>query len=209
MHIILLGAPGSGKGTQSHLISKKLNLPIISTSYLLKKQSLYSSKKENIIINNCIQNGILVPDNIVINLIKKRITKKDCKTGYILDGFPRTIKQADSMESANIFINCVIEIIVDEKTLIKRISGRRVHTQSGRIYHTIFSPPIIKNKDDLTGEKLIIRSDDNPKTIKKRIEEYNKTKVCLINFFKKRNKVFQINGNQSIEKIHQDIVDII
>ncbi|QCI26894.1 nucleoside monophosphate kinase [Buchnera aphidicola (Thelaxes californica)] len=207
MHIIILGAPGSGKGTQSNFISNKLNLPIISTSKLLKIE-VYKNSKNSKTISHSIKNGLLVSNQIVIKLIKKRLKEKDCKNGFILDGFPRTVEQADSIESASISIDIVILLQIQKKNLIKRLLGRKIHLKSGRIYHDIFSPPLQKNKDDITGEPLNKRIDDTLDVIEKRIQEYEKTTVPLIKYYEKKKKIYKINGELPIHNINKKIFNL-
>ncbi|WP_343155098.1 nucleoside monophosphate kinase [Buchnera aphidicola (Kurisakia onigurumii)] len=201
MKIILLGPPGSGKGTQANFIKNLFKIPIISASKLLKKKS----KNESILekkIQTYIKSGKLVPDEIITKMILKKI-KNNVTNGFILDGFPRTIKQADSIESANIEINYILEFVISEENILKRITGRRIHLASGRIYHKTFSPPIQYGKDDITQELLSKREDDNEIVTKKRIKEYEKYKLSILNFFKKNKKIklVKINANNKINKI--------
>ncbi|CAL4324906.1 Adenylate kinase [Buchnera aphidicola (Eriosoma grossulariae)] len=183
MKIILIGAPGTGKGTQSNFIQKIYNIPKISTGDLLRKISIKNNKKNDSAIFDQLKKGKLINDNIIIDLIIKRINKKDCKNGFLLDGFPRTIIQATNIEKNNIKIDHVIYFWLPEKLIIDRIIGRQIHIASGRIYHEKLNPPKRKGIDDITGEKLITRLDDCKNTIKKRIEEYNIFTAPLIQYY--------------------------
>ena len=209
MRIILLGAPGTGKGTQGKYISEKYKIPQISTGDMLR-ESIDSKNKIGIMIKNIIEEGKLVSDDIVCELIKKRIAKKDCINGFLLDGFPRTIKQACCLSKNKIKIDYVLEFIMPHHSILERISGRRIHVQSGRIYHVKFNPPKNKDKDDITGEPLIQRKDDKLESVKNRLEEYKKTHHLLVEYYtyeKKINniKYFQINAMNEFLLIKEKI----
>ncbi|WP_343182974.1 nucleoside monophosphate kinase [Buchnera aphidicola (Neophyllaphis podocarpi)] len=209
MRIILLGAPGTGKGTQAKLISDIYQIPNISTGIILRKQI-----KKNKKIKKIIESGKLVSDEIVISLIKKRISQIDCKTGFILDGFPRTIFQAKAMQKEKIKVDYVLEFKLSINQIIKRITGRRIHLKSGRSYHIQFKKPILEGKDDITGESLEIRKDDNILILKKRLKEYKFNRILLMNFYieeknKKRLKYKVIDANEKTETITSKIKDII
>ncbi|QJC36361.1 adenylate kinase [Enterobacteriaceae endosymbiont of Donacia simplex] len=184
MRIILLGPPGVGKGTYARFISEKYNLPNISIGNILRnyilnnKNSLLTNK-----IKNFIKKGIMVPDNITIKIIKNRLYNIDCKKGFLLDGYPRNIVQANILKKENIKIDIILEFYIPKKQIIKRIIGRKIHLSSGRTYHIIFNPPKIKDKDDITGETLITRTDDNLITIKNRLKEYLKQTKPLIKYY--------------------------
>ncbi|WP_343153484.1 adenylate kinase [Buchnera aphidicola (Mindarus keteleerifoliae)] len=192
MKIILLGAPGTGKGTQAKYISVKYHIPHISTGDMLRKEI---DKKTNLgkIIKSSISKGKLISDDILFLLIKSRIKKKDCKNGFLLDGFPRTLCQAIYLKNKNIKINIVLNFIVPKNILIQRIVGRMIHISSGRIYHTQFNPPKKKGIDDVTGEPLIRRKDDNVISLKYRLLEYRKKTVPLIKFYIKEKKLKNLN----------------
>ena len=182
MKIILLGAPGAGKGTQAKYLKQKFNIPQISTGDMLR--SAVSNKTElGIKAKNFMEDGQLVPDQLIIDLVKLRINEQDCENGFLLDGFPRTIPQAESMSDEGININVVIEIKVPDQTIIERLSGRRIHTPSGRIYHITNNPPKNDGVDDETGEPLVIRNDDTAEIIMKRLETYHRETEPLINFY--------------------------
>ena len=182
MKIILLGAPGAGKGTQAQFLKQKLNIPQISTGDMLR--SAVDDKSElGIKAKKFMDDGQLVPDKLIIDLVKLRITEHDCKNGFLLDGFPRTIPQAEAMRDEGININVVIEIKVPDQTIIERLSGRRIHPASGRIYHITNNPPKNEGFDDTTDEPLITRSDDTEETILKRLGAYHRETEPLINFY--------------------------
>ena len=182
MKIILLGAPGAGKGTQAQYLKQKFNIPQISTGDMLR--SAVGNKTElGIKAKIFMDDGQLVPDQLIIDLVKIRISEKDCKNGFLLDGFPRTIRQAEAMSDENININVVIEIKVPDQTIIERLSGRRIHIQSGRIYHIKNNPPKNQGVDDETGEPLVIRNDDTSEIIMKRLATYHRETEPLINFY--------------------------
>ncbi|NIH41166.1 MAG: adenylate kinase [Buchnera aphidicola (Periphyllus aceris)] len=211
MKIILIGYPCSGKGTQAKFISKKYKIPNISISNLLQKEI---KKKKNgdfkKKIKNKIKSGKLVSDSIIINLLEKRLKKRDCSIGYILDGFPRTLNQAKIMYKKNINIDYIIEILVSRKNIFKRALGRKIHIPSGRTYHKIYNPPLIKNIDDITGENLTTRIDDTKKIVKKRLNEYDLFQKQIFLFYKKKEniKYFQINGNQKFKNVKNSIKKI-
>lgn len=183
MRIILLGCPGAGKGTQAKFISEEYDIPQIATGNMLRA-AVKSGNKLGLMAKDIMQRGDLVPDEIIIELVKERIKQPDCKNGYLLDGFPRTIPQAQAIESADIKIDYVVEIFVEDEEIVRRLTGRRIHPDSGRIYHIIYSPPKIENKDDITGENLIQREDDKEDTVRKRLEVYHQQTEPLVEFYK-------------------------
>ena len=182
MQIILLGAPGAGKGTQANFLKTKFNISQISTGDMLR--SAVSDKTGlGISAKSYMDRGLLVPDELIINLVKLRIKDDDCKNGFLLDGFPRTIPQAQAMKDANIFVDYVIEIQVPDNEIIERLGGRRIHPESGRIYHIKYSPPKEEGKDDITGESLIVRDDDIEETILQRLATYHDQTEPLVSFY--------------------------
>ncbi|CAL4323587.1 adenylate kinase family protein [Buchnera aphidicola] len=209
MKIIFFGPPGSGKGTQSELIKKKMKIPQISTGNILR-QAIQSKHKTGKKISNCINQGILVDDSIIIHLIKKRIKKKDCESGFILDGFPRTLKQAIEMTKEKIIIDYFIEFYISEKIIYDRILGRRIHIPSGRTYHIKFNPPKKSERDDITNEKLTVREDDKKEVISKRIIEYKKNKNNIIEYYKKipDTKYYKIQACQNQKNIYKKLKKI-
>ena len=208
MKILLIGPPGCGKGTQANLIINEFNIPQISTGDMLREH-VRSNSKLGIEAKSYMNNGELVPDNVILGMMGKRLTQGDCKRGYILDGFPRTIPQAIGLDALlnklNHRLDKVIVINVDDNIIVERMGGRRVHPASGRIYHIKFNPPKIDNTDDITGEELIIRKDDEEKTVRKRLEIYHNSTSPLISFYSKENLISIINGNQEINKVFLNI----
>ena len=209
MKIILLGPPGGGKGTQSKLLISKFNIPQISTGDILRDH-VKNKSELGIKANSYMQNGELVPDNLILNMIKFRLKEEDCKTGYILDGFPRTIPQAEGLdkilENLNQKLDKIVVLEVKDEDIIERMSGRRMHIKSGRVYHIKFNPPKNEGLDDITNEKLTIRKDDQPETVKKRLMIYHETTKPLIEYYTSKNIVSSINGNKSIEDIHNEVI---
>ncbi|MFC4891458.1 adenylate kinase [Pseudofrancisella aestuarii] len=211
MRIILLGAPGAGKGTQAKIIEEKYNIPHISTGDMIR-ETIKSGSKLGSELKEILEKGQLVSDEFIIKIVKERIEKSDCKNGFLLDGVPRTIRQAEELNNLRVSIDFIIEIAVPDKLLIERITGRRIHPNSGRAYHIKFSPPKVEGKDDLTGEDLIIRSDDNEETVKERLEIYHKQTSKLIDFYRNFNhseiktpKYLKINGNQEVKEVSKEI----
>lgn len=183
MRLILLGGPGAGKGTQANYIKGNYQIPQISTGDMLRaavKAGTDLGKKAK----EYMDAGKLVPDNVIIGLVKERIAEPDCGKGFLFDGFPRTIPQADAMKDAGVKIDAVVDIDVPDEEIIKRMSGRRVHLASGRTYHVIFNPPKEEGRDDVTGEPLIQRDDDKEQTVRKRLEVYHNQTEPLIDYYK-------------------------
>ncbi len=172
MRLILLGPPGSGKGTQAQYIMERYGIPKISTGDILR-QSIIDKTPVGLQAKSIMDAGGLVSDDIIINIVKDRIQKPDCTKGFLLDGFPRTVKQAESLHSAGIKIDKVIEFEIPDNELVARLSGRRIHPASGRVYHVEHNPPERENKDDITGEALIHREDDKEETVRKRLNIYH------------------------------------
>jgi len=179
MRLILLGAPGAGKGTQANFIKERFNIPQISTGDMLRN-AVKAGTPLGLAAKQIMDAGGLVSDDIIVNLVKERLKQDDCVDGYLFDGFPRTIAQADALKEAGIAIDYVLEIDVPDEAIIERMSGRRVHPASGRTYHIKFNPPKVTGKDDVSGEELIQRDDDKEETVKKRLFVYhNQTEVLL------------------------------
>ena len=182
MRLILLGAPGAGKGTQAAFITEKFGIPQISTGDMLRA-AIKAEARLGLEAKKFMDAGALVPDDVIIGLVKERIKQSDAAKGFLFDGFPRTIPQADAMKSAGVRLDSVIEIDVDDAEIVKRMSGRRVHPASGRTYHLIFNPPKVPGKDDVTGEELVQRADDKEDTVKKRLEVYHSQTKPLVAYY--------------------------
>ena len=182
MRLILLGGPGAGKGTQASYIKEKYNIPQISTGDMLRAH-VKAGSELGIKAKAIMDAGGLVSDDIIIGMVKERLKDADCQNGYLFDGFPRTIPQADAMKAAGVPIDYVVEIDVADDEIIKRMSGRRVHVASGRTYHVVFNPPKVAGKDDLTGEDLIQRDDDHEDTVKKRLDIYHAQTEPLVKYY--------------------------
>ena len=213
MRIILLGAPGAGKGTQAQILKDKFNIPQISTGDMLRA-AIKANTKLGLEAKQFMDSGALVPDQLIIELVKERIQDSDCKQGFLLDGFPRTIPQAEAMKQASIMIDIVIEIDVPDNIIVERLSGRRTHIASGRIYHIHNNPPKIQGQDDITGEPLIQRDDDKKETILKRLDVYHTQTKPLVNYYSKwamsENqdlRYIKINGLGDVKDIQKTIFD--
>jgi adenylate kinase len=184
MRLILLGGPGAGKGTQANYIKEKYGIPQISTGDMLRaavKAGTDLGKEAK----GYMDAGGLVPDEVIIGLVKERIKEPDCEKGFLFDGFPRTIPQADAMKEAGVPIDAVVDVDVPDEEIIKRMSGRRAHLASGRTYHVIFNPPKVEGKDDVTGEPLVQRDDDKEEVVRKRLDVYHDQTEPLIDYYKK------------------------
>lgn len=209
MRLILLGCPGAGKGTQAKFITEKYHIPQISTGDILRaaiQQDSELGKK----VKEIVESGRLVPDEIVIQLVQERIKHPDCKNGFLLDGFPRTIAQAEALHQLT-KIDCVIDIDVSEEEVVKRLSGRRVHPASGRTYHILYQPPCIDNKDDITGEPLVQRPDDTEETVRKRLAVYQTQTSPLREHYQHQKGLhyLKIDGKGSVEDIKNNIFSIL
>jgi adenylate kinase len=180
---MLLGGPGAGKGTQASLLIERYKIPQISTGDMLRA-AIAQGTPLGLSAKHIMESGGLVSDDIIIGLVQERLKQDDCKKGFLFDGFPRTLVQADALNNAGIHLDHVIEIAVDDNEIIKRISGRRIHQPSGRVYHLSGNPPKIAGLDDLTGEPLIQREDDKEETVKKRLEVYHRQTAPLIDYYK-------------------------
>ena len=183
MRVILLGAPGAGKGTQAQFICDKFSIPQISTGDMLRA-AVKAGSELDLKVKEIMETGGLVSDEIIIGLVKERIQQDDCANGFLFDGFPRTIPQAEAMIEAGVDIDHVVEIDVDDEEIVQRLSGRRVHPGSGRVYHIVYNPPKNEGKDDETGEELVQRDDDKEETVRKRLAIYHEQTAPLVNFYK-------------------------
>lgn len=214
MRIILLGAPGAGKGTQAQFVTEKFGIPQISTGDMLRA-AVKNKSELGMLVEQVMATGGLVTDEIIIAIVQERIKQADCANGFLLDGFPRTIPQAESMVEAGVAIDVVLEIDVDDEEIVSRLSGRRVHLDSGRIYHVTFNPPAVENKDNETGEDLIQRDDDKEETVRKRLAVYHEQTEPLVGFYKRLEeggesvKVIKISGVAPVEDIKQQINDLL
>jgi adenylate kinase len=184
MRLILLGAPGSGKGTQATFIKERLDIPQISTGDMLRA-AVKAGTPLGLAAKKVMDSGALVSDDIIIGLVKERLKEPDCSNGYLFDGFPRTIPQAEAMRNSGVELDYVLEIDVDDGEIIQRMSGRRSHPGSGRTYHVKFNPPKVDGKDDVTGEPLVQRDDDKEDTVRKRLEVYHTQTAQLIGYYSK------------------------
>jgi len=182
MRVILLGGPGAGKGTQAGFIKEHFDIPQISTGDMLRAHVKAGSELGKA-AKKIMDEGGLVSDDIIMGMVKERITEDDCKNGFLFDGFPRTLAQADALKDAEVFVDAVVEIDVPDEEIIKRMSGRRVHLASGRTYHVVFNPPKEEGKDDVTGEPLIQRDDDKEETVKARLKVYHDQTEPLIGYY--------------------------
>ena len=208
MKLILLGAPGAGKGTQAKYICEKFGIPQISTGDMLRA-AVKAGTPLGVDAKKIMDAGGLVRDDIIIGLVKERITEADCKNGFLFDGFPRTIPQAEAMRDAGVTLDFVVEIDVPDANIIDRMSGRRVHLSSGRTYHVKYNPPKMAGKDDETGEELIQRDDDKEETVKKRLDVYHEQTEVLVGFYSKMAasgdatapKYVKIEGTQSVDAV--------
>jgi adenylate kinase len=206
MKMILLGAPGAGKGTQAKFLTETYGIPQISTGDMLRA-AVKAGTDIGVKVQSVMDSGGLVTDEIIIDLVKDRIQQEDCLSGFLFDGFPRTIPQAEAMLDAGVEIDVVLEIDVPDNEIVKRLSGRRVHLDSGRVYHEDFNPPVQKGLDDVTGEALIQRQDDIEETVRKRLSVYHEQTKPLVNFYIDLENKFgtiqfkKIDGTASIDEI--------
>lgn len=213
MKIILLGAPGAGKGTQAQFIMNKFGIPQISTGDMFRtaiKAGTELGKQAKALMDE----GKLVPDELTVALVKDRIAQPDCANGFLLDGFPRTIPQADALKDSGVKIDFVLEFDVPDEVIVERMSGRRVHQASGRSYHIVYNPPKVEGKDDVTGEDLIIRADDKPETVLDRLAVYHKQTSPLIDYYQAEAKAgntqyFRLDGTQKVEEVSQELNKIL
>ncbi len=212
MRVILLGAPGAGKGTQANYIKERFAIPQISTGDMLRA-AIKAGSPLGIAAKAIMDEGRLISDDIIINLVKERIKNADCAHGFLFDGFPRTIPQAQAMKDAGVAIDFVVEIAVEDQEIIQRMSGRRVHPASGRTYHVMFNPPKVAGKDDFTGEELVQRPDDAEETVIKRLDIYHDQTKPLVEYYtawaksgdSKAPKCVHVPGVGSVEAIRDQV----
>ena len=198
MKLILLGAPGAGKGTQAEIISEKYNIPTISTGNIIRA-ALKNGTEMGLKAKSYIDAGELVPDNVVIGIIKERLSEADCREGYILDGFPRTIPQAVALDDMGFVIDAALSIEVDDSEIVKRMSGRRVCEKCGASYHTEYKKPEVEGVCNLCGGNLVIRKDDEPETVKNRLNVYHEQTEPLKDFYKGCGKLIIVEGQDKVE----------
>ena len=212
MRVILLGAPGAGKGTQAKFITEKFGILQISTGDMLRA-AVKAGTELGLIAKGVMDSGGLVSDDLIINLVKERIAQPDCVNGFLFDGFPRTIPQAEALVKAGVELDHVLEIAVEDEEIVQRIAGRRVHEASGRVYHTVYNPPKVAGKDDVTGEDLVQRKDDTEETVRHRLSVYHSQTKPLVDFYQKlaaaqgKPKYSHVEGVGSVESITAKVLE--
>ena len=213
MRVMLLGGPGAGKGTQAAQITKTFSIPQISTGDMLRA-AISQGSQLGLQAKAVMDSGALVSDEIILGLVKERIAEPDCSSGFLFDGFPRTVPQAEALKIDQVTIDHVVEIAVDDVEIIRRMSGRRVHLASGRTYHIEFNPPKVVGRDDQTGDELVQREDDKEETVKKRLEVYHQQTKPLVRYYEDWSKTkeknapayVRVDGSKSVETVSQDIL---
>jgi len=208
MNLILLGAPGAGKGTQAELLLEKLSIPAISTGNMLRDAMAHGTELGNK-VKKYMDDGLLVPDELIMGIVADRVAKPDCQNGFILDGVPRTLAQAEALEAAGVRIDHVVSIEVDDAEIEGRMTGRRVCSECGASYHIVANPSKVDGICDLCGGKLITRKDDAPETVRKRLQVYHSSTEVLKDFYGKLGRLRLVNGSQSIEGANEDILKAI
>ena len=205
MKLILLGAPGAGKGTQAEIISKKLNIPTISTGNILR-EAIKNGTEIGLKAKSFMDNGKLVPDDVIIGIVKERVSRDDCKNGFILDGVPRTIPQAEALEQQGVHFDRVVSIEIEDSVIEARMTGRRVCGTCGASFHVTANPPKVEGVCDLCGKELIVRKDDTPETVRSRLRVYHEQTEPLKDFYGKLGVLKLVEGNQPIEAATRDIL---
>lgn len=210
MKVLLLGAPGAGKGTQAQFITSAFGIPQISTGDMLRA-AIKAGTPLGLEAKKIIDAGGLVRDDIIIGMVKERIAQDDCQNGFLFDGFPRTLAQAEAMMEAGVHLDAVVEIDVPDSAIIERMSGRRVHLPSGRTYHIKFNPPKTEGRDDETGEELVQRDDDKEEVVKKRLAVYHEQTEVLVGYYSKLSgetapKYIKVDGTQSVDTVKSQIL---
>lgn len=214
MKIVLLGPPGSGKGTQAKAIYQKYHIPHISTGDMLRL-AVREGSHLGLKVQKVMAAGELVSDDLILQLVKERVAQDDCSSGYLFDGFPRTIVQAEGMKALNINIDFVLLLDVDDNTIIERLGGRRIHPESNRVYHIKFNPPKVMNTDDVTGEHLVYRDDDKEDVVRQRLNVYRAQTLPLIDYYSKNERAANmpayivINGCESADKVSEKIFQLL
>jgi len=213
MRLILLGPPGAGKGTQAGFVTKAFGIPQISTGDMLRAAAKAGTPAA-VAVKKLMDAGQLVPDAYIVELVKERLLHPDCRAGYLFDGVPRTLAQADAMRAAGIAIDHVLEIAVPDDEIVARMSGRRVHLASGRTYHVKFNPPKVEGRDDMTGEPLVQREDDREETVRRRLAVYHSQTQALVDYYKRWSessdpaapRVLRISGTGTVEQIRERVL---
>lgn len=208
MNLILLGAPGAGKGTQAELLMEKLSIPGISTGNMLR-EAIANGTELGKKVKSYMDGGLLVPDELIMGIVAERVAQPDCANGFMLDGVPRTLAQAEALDAAGVKIDHVVSIEIDDSVIVGRMTGRRVCSKCGASYHVVANPPKTENVCDQCGGELIIRKDDAPETVRKRLEVYHAQTEILMDYYGKQGKIRHIEGNQSIEGANEDILKAI
>lgn len=213
MRIILLGAPGAGKGTQAQFLMETFGIPQISTGDMLRS-AIKAGTDMGLAAKKVMDAGKLVSDDIIIGLVKERIAQPDCEKGFLLDGFPRTIPQADAMKDAGVNIDHVLEFDVPDDVIVERMGGRRVHAASGRVYHVVYNPPKTEGKDDQTNEDLMIRDDDKEETVRHRLSVYHEQTKPLVDYYQGRAnegacEYHRLDGTQTVEAVSKQLSELL
>lgn len=213
MRIMLFGAPGSGKGTQGERLAKKLNIPRLSTGDMLREE-VRGQTEIGKQVEALMPTGQLIGDEVVIALLRRRLQQEDCQAGYILDGFPRTVIQARAMTEADIAVDAILELCVDDEAIVLRMAGRRVHQASGRAYHTKLNPPRVADQDDVTGEPLIMRADDAPEVVRGRLQVYQEQTVPVLDYFtalpeKLRPAVHKVLAQGGVDTVEGEVLKVL
>ena len=208
MNLILLGAPGAGKGTQAEILVEKLGIPAISTGNMLR-EAIANGTPVGLQAKHYMDNGLLVPDEVILGIVAERVAQPDCAKGFILDGVPRTLAQAEALEAKNIRIDHVVSIEIDDSVIEGRMTGRRVCSKCGASYHIVANPPKTEGVCDSCGSELIIRKDDAPETVRRRLDVYHAETEVLKDFYQKLGKLRLVEGNQPIEDANCDILKAI
>ena len=206
MNLILLGAPGAGKGTQAELLVEKLGIPSISTGNMLR-EAIANGTETGLKAKNYMDNGLLVPDDVILGIVAERVAQPDCSRGFILDGVPRTLAQAEALEAKGVRIDHVVSIEIDDSVIEGRMTGRRVCAKCGASNHIVANPTKIEGKCDLCGSDVVIRKDDTPETVQKRLAVYHAQTEVLKDFYAERKLLRLVEGNQAIAKITDEILD--
>jgi len=204
MRLVLLGCPGAGKGTQAKFICERYGIASISTGDMLRS-AMNAGTPLGRQVSEIVNAGRLVPDEVMIEIIKERLKAPDCAGGFLLDGFPRTIPQAEALARISVLLDAVIEIQVPDKLLVERLSGRRVHPASGRVYHVYNQPPRVAGLDDVTGEPLVQRADDSEETVRKRLALYHQQTEPLVNYYSNQGILIGVDGTQSVSEVSRFI----